>query len=241
MDLKIKDVAELLNVSETTIRRWLKAKIIPAYQLNRQFRFSRVEIEKWMMDCKVTSEEPSSFFGFGERQNSLPKSEEKENRLGQQQFSLYRAIHHGGVFHNIPGKDKETIIRETMKIVAQNMKLDADVLSELLLDREKLMPTTLNHGVAVPHAREFLMGLPVDFVAVVFPQKPIEYGALDGAPVHTLFFLFATGDKTHLHLLAKLAHITSQEKALSFLKTIPDASSLLRYIKDWEANLAFPK
>lgn len=239
MDLKLKDVAELLNVSETTVRRWVKANIIPAYQLNREYKFSREEIEKWMLDRKVSSKQREPIFGFGERQNN--QSDEKENRLGQQQFSLYRAIHHGGVFHNIPGKDKETIIRETMKIVAKNMKLDADVLSELLLDREKLMPTTLNHGVAVPHAREFLIGLPVDFVAVVFPQKPIEYGALDGEPVHTLFFLFATGDKTHLHLLAKLAHITSQEKALSFLKTLPDAIALLKYIKDWEANLAVPK
>ena len=30
MDLKIKDVAELLNVSETTVRRWLKDGKIPA-------------------------------------------------------------------------------------------------------------------------------------------------------------------------------------------------------------------
>ena len=53
MDLKIKDVAELLNVSETTIRRWLKDGKIPAYQLNHQYRFSRGEIEDWMMKCKL--------------------------------------------------------------------------------------------------------------------------------------------------------------------------------------------
>mgnify|MGYP003330610149 CR=1 FL=1 len=48
MDLKIKDVAELLNVSETTIRRWLVGGQIPAYRLNHQYRFSRLEIENWM-------------------------------------------------------------------------------------------------------------------------------------------------------------------------------------------------
>ena len=53
MDLKIKDVAELLNVSETTVRRWLKDGKIPAYQLNHQYRFSRGEIEDWMMKCKL--------------------------------------------------------------------------------------------------------------------------------------------------------------------------------------------
>ncbi|NGX51641.1 MAG: hypothetical protein K1060chlam2_01514, partial [Chlamydiae bacterium] len=36
MDLKIKDVAELLSVSETTIRRWLSDGKIPAYRLHHQ-------------------------------------------------------------------------------------------------------------------------------------------------------------------------------------------------------------
>ena len=56
MDLKIKDVAELLSVSETTIRRWLTGGKIPAYRLNHQYRFSRIEIENWMMSCKLDQE-----------------------------------------------------------------------------------------------------------------------------------------------------------------------------------------
>ena len=53
MDLKIKDVAELLNVSETTIRRWLKEGKIPSYQLNHHYRFSKSEVEDWMMKSKL--------------------------------------------------------------------------------------------------------------------------------------------------------------------------------------------
>ena len=55
MDLKIKDVAELLSVSETTIRRWLTEGKIPAYRINHQYRFSRLEIEDWMMGCKLNT------------------------------------------------------------------------------------------------------------------------------------------------------------------------------------------
>ena len=53
MDLKIKDVAKLLSVSETTIRRWLAEGKIPAYRLHRQYRFSRMEIEDWVMHQKL--------------------------------------------------------------------------------------------------------------------------------------------------------------------------------------------
>lgn len=234
MDLKIKDVAELLNISETTIRRWLQSGKIPAYKLNSQYRFSRIEIEDWMMNRKLglAAEEAELPKETGERQIYPPKQES-----GINQFSLYRAINRGGVYNNVKGDTKEEVIRNAMELIAPALRLDPAVLSELLIDREKLMPTAFNNGIAVPHARECLSQVPFDLVAVVFPEKPIEYGALDEQPVDTLFFLFATGDKIHLHFLAKIAHFSSNEKALKLLKSHPEKSKLMEFIREWEGNL----
>ena len=235
MDLKIEDVAELLKVSETTIRRWLRDGKIPAYRINHQYRFNRIEIENWLMRCKLKSSE-EGFSPFHETQIYPPVAEEESgSRGGLQHFCLYRAIHQGDVFSNTPGKTKEELIRWTTKNVAQKLNVDADVLSELLLDREKLMPTSLNHGIAVPHTRDFLRKGPLDMVFVVYPQEPVDYGALDGKQVHTLFFLFASNDKGHLQLLAKLAHLASTPKALDFLSTKPEKKSLLDFVRTWES------
>jgi PTS system nitrogen regulatory IIA component len=238
MDLKIRDVAELLNVSETTIRRWLVDGKIPAYRINHQYRFSRIEIENWVMSCKLKQGE-EGFLPFSEGQVYPPVEEgsESSQRGGLQQYSLYRAIHQGGVYSDIPGNTKEELIRGTMKSTALILGLDADVLSDLLLDREKLMPTAFNHGVAVPHTRDFLLQGPFDVIFVVYPQEPIEYGALDGQPVHTLFFLFSSADKRHLHLLAKIAHLSSHSESLEFLKTKPNKEKLLEYIRNWESHI----
>jgi len=65
----------------------------------------------------------------------------------------------------------------------------------------------------------------------------MDYGALDGRPVHTLFFLFSSSDKRHLHLLSKIAHLSSQKDALEFLLTRPTKESLLSYIKRWETAI----
>lgn len=240
MDLKIKDVAELLNVSETTIRRWLTDGKIPAYRINHQYRFSRIEIENWMMGCKLKSNEMGGSL-FNETQIYPPK-EEKEGheaaaRGGMQHFCLYRAIHQGDVFSTIPGITKEEIIRNTTKAISQKLNVDAEVLSELLIDREKLMPTALNNGIAVPHTRDFLRKGPLDMVFVVYPEQPIEYGALDGIPVYALFFLFAGNDKGHLQLLAKLAHFASNPKALEFLQIKPNKKEFLDYIRSWEGQV----
>src|ERR1700733_4228270 len=116
MDLKIKDVAELLSISETTVRRWLVDGKIPAYRLNHQYRFSRIEIENWMMRCKLKPNE-EGISPFEEKQIYPPlekKSEEKasgEKVSGTQQFALYRAIHQGDVFIDVPEKSKEDLIR----------------------------------------------------------------------------------------------------------------------------------
>ncbi len=225
MDLKLKDVAQLLDVSEATVRRWISDSKIPYYRLNQQYRFSRSEIENWVLSCKQEGE----FSPF--------EQEDPEYRLGSHQFGLYRAIHKGGVYAEIEGDTKEEVICSAMQKIAADLRLDAEVITDLLLDRERLMPTALSHGIGVPHTRDFLLQESFDVVAVVFPKKPVDYGALDGKPVHTLFFLFACDDKRHLHLLAKLAHLSSKPDHLAFLKRHPAKAQLLEYIKNWETHL----
>lgn len=239
MDLKIKDVAELLNISETTVRRWLKDGKIPAYQLNHQYRFDRGEIEDWMMKCKLKLGKDG--FSFFEEKQIYPPLEQQEARTcsGPQQFSLYRAMFKGGVIVHLPATNKQELIKMVMQRTAARLGLDPDLMAELLIDRENLMSTALNSGLAVPHPRDIVLEVPgSDTIITVFPEKPIEYGALDGQPVHTLFFLLSTSDKTHLHLLSKLAHLSSQSSALDFFATQPSQEALLSFVKNWELNIS---
>ncbi|MCP5469476.1 MAG: PTS sugar transporter subunit IIA [Chlamydiales bacterium] len=221
MDLKIKDVAELLNISETTVRRWLAEGKIPAYRLNRQYRFSRPEIEDWLLRQKLDTAE-----------------EEHKTEVGNMQFSLYRALYRGFVLTDVEGSSKEEIIGHTMEEMAQKFDLDAAVLTDLFLDREKMMSTALGHGVAVPHTRDFLLNTHFDVVVTVYPKLPLDFAALDGQSVHTLFFLFASDDRNHLNLLAKVAHLCSHEKSRAFLQSKPGKERLLEFVKHWESGLS---
>lgn len=230
MNLKVKDVAHLLNVSETTIRRWVSEKKIPCYTMNQNPCFDRREIESWLMNQKGIDSDAAQ---------GSAKSESTENSLrgGIKQFSLFRAIHKGIVLSNVLGKTKEEVIRNAVKTIAKHLNLDAEVLTNLLLERENLMPTALNNGIGIPHARDFLLNDHCDVVAVVYPKEPVDYGALDGKPVHTLFFLLACDDKRHLHILAKIAHFTHQPQAIKFLESQPSKEKLLDFVKKWESTI----
>jgi nitrogen PTS system EIIA component len=234
MDLKIKDVAELLNISETTVRRWLSDGKIPAYRLNRQYRFSRSEIEDWLMQQKLDGAFEEKCKG-GQSESKVESPVKNANNM---QFSLYRAIYRGEVLDGLQGGTKEELIRQTMEHMATRFDLDAEVLTDLFLDREKMMPTALGHGISVPHTRDFLLDTHYDVIEVVYPKRAIEYGALDGEPVHTLFFLFACEDHHHLNLLAKLAHLNTNEKTRAFFRTKPSKDRLLEFVKHWESSLS---
>jgi nitrogen PTS system EIIA component len=218
MDLKINDVAALLNLSETAILKLLAQKKIPTYQINNEYRFNRNEIEDWVIKNKMNASASSG-------------------QYGSMQYSLYRAIHKGGILYDVPGKTKEEVIKNSMTRIAAQLNLDADILTELILDRENLQSTGLGNGIALPHTRDYLLNTHQDLVVVAFLEQPVLYEALDGKPVHTLFFLFACDDKRHLHLLSKIAHLSSSFEIIRLLQSSPTKEVFLDYIKNWEGNL----
>lgn len=233
MDLTVEDVAGLLGVSEKLVKNWADLGTIPGYKLNDQYRFSCDEVEAWMI-----SPEGKRVLSLDDMVSIKDKKLKDVigSKIGTHAFSLFRSIHKGGVIMDVEGEVKKDVIAGSVEIIAKNLGLDASVLTELLLERENLMPTCLNHGVAVPHTRDFIIEKPFDVIAVVYPKKELDYGALDKKRVHTLFFLFASDEKRHLHLLSKLSLFTKDEETLRFLKRKPDTMDLLKYVKDWESS-----
>ena len=89
MDLKVKEVADLLNVSEVLVQDWATAGKIPSYRLDQQYRFSRTEIESWVMTHQLGEK---GHFAFEEGVRAKSSDEvDIPSRRGMQQFSLYRS------------------------------------------------------------------------------------------------------------------------------------------------------
>lgn len=51
--LTVKELSEILKVSEIWVRRKLQEKKIPYYKINKNVRFKISEIEEWMSDQKI--------------------------------------------------------------------------------------------------------------------------------------------------------------------------------------------
>jgi PTS system nitrogen regulatory IIA component len=87
-----------------------------------------------------------------------------------------------------------------------------------LMAREKLGSTGLGKGIALPHGR--LSGVGSALGAFVKLQQPINYDAIDGAPVDVLFALVVPEEATdeHLKILSLLAQTFSNDEILQKIR-----------------------
>lgn len=117
-------------------------------------------------------------------------------------------------------------------LAAQGVALHADALLRLLVEREALGTTGLGGGVAIPHARSFVVGRPA--IACARLRRALDYGAADGVPVQVALLVVAPyGNAGSLYapLLAAVADAAHEEAArrdLLGIETFEDFAAVLR-------------
>ena len=84
--------------------------------------------------------------------------------------------------------------------------MDQDFLLRVLLAREALESTGIGDGIAIPHVRNpVVLHVSRPMITLCFLEQAVDYGALDGKPVNTVFSLISPTVRAHLRLLSRLS------------------------------------
>lgn len=94
-----------------------------------------------------------------------------------------------------------------------------------LRDREAVGSTAIGHGVAIPHCRNGANAASAAFLKL---SPPVDFGALDGAPVDLVFAMGVPGGNAQAHLdtLSELATRFADAGFRDALRAAPDLASL---------------
>jgi PTS system nitrogen regulatory IIA component len=223
MQLGVRDVSKLLNVSEKTIYRWVNQGILPAYRVNEQYRFNRAELLEWATSRRMNVsaalfDEPES--------NSTPIP------------SLVEALQVGGIFYRLSGRDKESALRALVEHMRLPEEVDRDFLLRVLLAREALQSTGIGDGIAIPHVRNpIVLHVPRPMITLCFLEKAVDFGALDGKPVHVLFSLISPTVRAHLRLLSRLSFALHDAPFKKAVTRQASREEILRAAQRVEGNL----
>jgi PTS system nitrogen regulatory IIA component len=189
MQLTARDAARLLGVPEATLERWLRTGELEATRVNEQYRFNKIDLLEFATARQL---EISPELLAEVEQPQLP--------------SLADALRAGGVHRDVSGADKASILRAVVERLPLPSAADRELLHRVLLAREALGSTGFGNGIAIPHPRNpIVLRIARPEVAICYLDRPIDFEALDGKPVHTLITLVSPSTRTHLHLLAVVA------------------------------------
>ena len=77
-------------------------------------------------------------------------------------------------------------------------------------------------------------------ITLCFLEQPIEYGALDGKPVNTLFTIVSPTTRAHLHLMSKLSFVLRDPAVRRAIKAQQSREEIQKRIGLAEARLVTP-
>ncbi|GIZ11606.1 PTS IIA-like nitrogen regulatory protein PtsN [Pseudomonas sp. NCCP-436] len=134
---------------------------------------------------------------------------------------------------NVPGGSKKRALEQIASVIAQDIpELNAQDIFESLVAREKLGSTGFGSGIAIPHCR--LPGCEAPIGAVLRLETPVDFDAIDGAPVDLLFVLLVPQAATdaHLELLRQIASLLENPQVCAQLRQASTGEKLYQIIVD---------
>jgi nitrogen PTS system EIIA component len=222
MDLSVREVARLLGVTEKTVHRWLREKAIPAHRLHDQSRFNRVEIQEWAAarGLRMAPDLPDLGGGAspGAPSGASPRAP----------LSLREAIERGGIHFRVPGATAGEVLEAVTKLPGIPDAVDRSLLRDLLVGREALTSTGIGGGIAIPHPRDpLVVHVREPVVLACFLEHPVDFHAVDDAPVRVLFTLLSPSIRAHLQILARLTYALHDAALLKLLEKAAPPEAIL--------------
>ena len=188
MQLTVKEAARFLNVPEPQIYNWIDGGEIPYSRAHGRIRFNEAELLEW-----ATA-------------RGLRASHRLQGESAEQGPALADALALGGVHEGVAAADRDAAIRAAVERLPLGPGADRETLVEVMLAREAAGSTAVGDGIAIPHVRAPIVQNGVQpAIALCTLAQPVDFGARDGKPVHTLFLLATPTVGAHLQILARLA------------------------------------
>ncbi len=224
MRLGVRDVASQFGVAEKVVLRWVEEDGLPVSKVDGQYRFSAAALFEWATG----------------RGMKIPPGLFREPENGDREVlpNLVEALRAGGVVEHVPGDDKRSVLAALLGHLKLPRGVDREGLLQIIMAREQLGSTGIGEGIAIPHVRNpIVMRVPKPMLMLGLLERPIEFGAVDGRPVHSLFLVITPTTRSHLHILSRLGFVLQDRGIRELLAARAPADRLLGAMGEIESKI----
>jgi PTS system nitrogen regulatory IIA component len=136
------------------------------------------------------------------------------------------------IIPHLRSQTKEDVLRELAERVERNMpSIEADILTTILMERERLGSTGIGDGIAIPHGKSPRL----DRLVAAFGRSlpGVSFDSMDGKPTHLIFLLAGPAESTGMQLkaLTRISRLLVNETFRQRLMAAGDAGDLWRIFR----------
>jgi len=220
-------VAAYLRMDLREVEKLAARGHIPCRKVGGAFVFLKGEVDHWVEQQmpelgpdRLTKIEKgvSAHHGFDHRELVCPLIPEK------------------GLAVPLEARTRESVIRSLVDLADEaGLVCVREELLEGIRRREDLCSTSILPGVAIPHPRHPVpYDIAASFVVVGLTPNGIPFGAEDGSLTRLFFLICCKDERTHLHVLARLALMLHDQATVDALLAAASPEELRTILRQRE-------
>jgi PTS system nitrogen regulatory IIA component len=217
MQITVRETARYLDVSEATVRQWIRRRGLPAHRAHERLHLNAIEVWEWAVA------------------NGVPASRSLLDRARGDALTVPPVadlLRTGGIHHDVPGADRPAVLREIVARLPLPPEADREFLLAVLEAREAMGSTGVGDGIAIPHVRNpIVLQAAEPFVTLCLLRTAVDFDAVDSVPVHALFTVVTPSVPVHLRVLAQLGFVLRDPGLRDLLRRRASAPEILAQIE----------
>jgi len=128
-------------------------------------------------------------------------------------MDIFKIVNEKSCSVSLTAKNKEDCLKKLADLASRSINIPKETILESLEEREKMVSTGLENGVAIPHSR--LKEVDNSTLGIAVSKKGIDFKSLDGKKSNIFFILIGPEENTedHLKIMAQIMRVAKNRNA----------------------------
>lgn len=213
----LNELADHLGRDRREIERLANRGRIPGHKRSGEWQFHSAEVTQWLeREMREYSDTQLANVERTQRSDDLDPAVPVSSLLSLETVQV-----------PLEARTKRSVLECLVEVAGRTWKIwEPSVVLKAVQEREELMPTAFDEGVAVPHPRQPLPeALEDSILAFGRTMSGIPCGAANNSLTDLFFLLVCRDSRTHLHVLARLGRMIQRPEFLDQLRAAPDSQT----------------